>query len=271
MELAGVQKTLSPVLKAKALDNRLPSPILGDTVAEQTMRQLDPGYDKGWFATSQLGLIAVVRAKTLDDWTRDFLAGHPDAVVLNLGCGLDARAHRIDPPDTVSWYDLDHPAVADLRRRFLPTRGQDTLIGSDVTDLTWLERIPRDRPVVMVAEGLLGYLTEADVRRLLTGIVEAFPSGRLLFDVVSVAGWRASRWDPIGRRYNARFLSGIDDPAVIAGWHPRLSYVGEAPMNDSPLLMARAPAGTRRIYRLLNLFPAYTRSSRILQYRFSSE
>src|SRR5690242_16929373 len=30
VELVGVQKTLSPVLKAKALDNRLPAPILGD-------------------------------------------------------------------------------------------------------------------------------------------------------------------------------------------------------------------------------------------------
>jgi O-methyltransferase involved in polyketide biosynthesis len=93
-----VQKTLSPVLKAKALDNRLPDPILGDAYAEQVMRRLDPGYDKGRFGTSQLGLAAVVRAKAYDDWARSFLADHPDAVVLHLGCGLDARVYRIDPP-----------------------------------------------------------------------------------------------------------------------------------------------------------------------------
>jgi O-methyltransferase involved in polyketide biosynthesis len=58
VELVGVQKTLSPVLKAKALDNRLPAPILGDAYAEQTMRRLDPGYDKGRFGASQLGLAA---------------------------------------------------------------------------------------------------------------------------------------------------------------------------------------------------------------------
>jgi hypothetical protein len=39
-ELVGVQKTLTPVLKAKALDNRLPDPVLG----ERVMRHLDPGY-----------------------------------------------------------------------------------------------------------------------------------------------------------------------------------------------------------------------------------
>ena len=103
MELEGVQKTLSPVLKAKALDNRLPDPILGDVLAEEVMRRLDPDYDKGRFAASQIGLGAVVRAKVFDDWAREFLADHPDAVVMHLGCGLDARVFRIDPPETVDW------------------------------------------------------------------------------------------------------------------------------------------------------------------------
>jgi len=263
-----VQKTLSPVLKAKALDNRLPAPILGDPYAEQTMRRLDPGYDRGRFGTSQLGLAAVVRAKALDDWARAFLADHPEAVVLNLGCGLDARVYRIDPPATVQWFDLDYPSVIELRQELLPPREHDTLIGSDVTDLAWLERVPRGRPALMVAEGLVPYLTEADARRLLTGIVDAFPAGQMLFDTVSVSAWHASKWDPLGRKYNARFRCGFDDPAALADWHPRLAYVDEAPMNDSPLLSARAPAGVRTLFRLMNLLPGFKRSSRILRFRF---
>jgi O-methyltransferase len=50
-----VQKTLGPVLKAKALDNRLPDRILGDAYAEQAMRRLDPGHDSRRFGTSQVG------------------------------------------------------------------------------------------------------------------------------------------------------------------------------------------------------------------------
>jgi O-methyltransferase len=75
--LVGVQKTLSPVLKAKALDNRLPDPLLGDEYAEQAMRRLDPDYDKRRFGTSQMGLVAVARAKAHDDWARSFLSDHP--------------------------------------------------------------------------------------------------------------------------------------------------------------------------------------------------
>ncbi|WP_204293445.1 hypothetical protein [Actinoplanes campanulatus] len=112
------------------------------------------------------------------------------------------------------------------------------------------------------------YLTEDGLRRLLVGIVDTFPTGQMEFDTVSVSAWRGSRWDPIGRRYGAVFRFGFDDPATLADWHPRLRYVDEAPMNDSPVLMDRAPATTRRLYRLLNLFPGFRRSSRILRFGF---
>src|SRR3954471_21762654 len=184
-ELVGVQKTLTPVLKAKALDNRLPDPILGDRYAEQAMRRLDPDYDNRRFGSSQVGLVAVMRAKAHDDWARSFLADHPDAVVLHLGCGLDARVYRIDPPVTVDWYDRDSPAVIELRQQFLPPREHHSLIGSSVTDLTWLDRVPHDRPALVIGEGLVPYLTETDVRRLLTTVVEAFPTGQIQVDTVS--------------------------------------------------------------------------------------
>jgi O-methyltransferase involved in polyketide biosynthesis len=267
-ELVGVQKTLSPVLKAKALDNRLPDPILGDEYAEQTMRRLDPGYDDRRFGTSQMGLAAVVRTKAHDDWARSFISDRPDAVVLHLGCGLDARVYRIDPPATIDWYDLDYPSVIELRRRLLPSREHYTLIGSSVTDLAWLERIPRGRPALMIAEGLAPYLTEVEVRRLLTSVVDAFPAGQIQLDTVPVWAWRTSKWDPTLRKYHAQFHCGFNDPSALAEWHPRLEYVDEAPMNDSPVLMAKAPANVRRMYRLLNLLPGMKRSTRIVRFRF---
>jgi hypothetical protein len=69
-ELVGVHKTPTPVLKAKALDSRLPDPILGDEYAERAMRRLDPDYDNRRFGTSQMGLAAVVRTKAHHDWAR---------------------------------------------------------------------------------------------------------------------------------------------------------------------------------------------------------
>jgi O-methyltransferase involved in polyketide biosynthesis len=122
--------------------------------------------------------------------------------------------------------------------------------------------------VLLIAEGLVPYLTETELRRLLAGVVDAFPTGQMLFDTVSVGAWRTSKWDPVGRRYGALFQCGFNDPAASADWHPRLEYVDEAPMNDSPVLMAKAPANIRRLYRIMNLLPGFTRSSRIVRFRF---
>jgi len=41
------------------------------------------------------------------------------------------------------------------------------MIGSSVTDEAWMDEIPTDRPMLMVAEGLVMYLTESQVRTLL--------------------------------------------------------------------------------------------------------
>jgi O-methyltransferase involved in polyketide biosynthesis len=120
----------------------------------------------------------------------------------------------------------------------------------------------------MIAEGLVPYLTEADVRRILTSVVDAFPTGQVQLDTVSVSAWRMSKWDPLGRKYNAQFRCGFDDPAALADWDPRLEYVDEAPMNDAPVLMSKAPANIRRLYRFMNRMPGFTRSSRIVRFRF---
>jgi O-methyltransferase involved in polyketide biosynthesis len=74
-----------------------------------------------------------LRAEQLDLWTADFLARHPDATVLQVGCGLDSRMLRVVPPADVRWFDVDVPE----------------------TDPGWLEEMPADRPVLMIAEGLL--------------------------------------------------------------------------------------------------------------------
>jgi O-methyltransferase len=39
-------------------------------------------------------------------------------------------------------------------------------------------------------------------------------------------------------------------------------------MYDSPVLMAKAPAKIRRIYRLMNLLPGMKRSTIIVRFRF---
>ena len=52
--------------------------------------------------------------------TRHFIAEHPDAVVVQIGAGLDARYERLGKPRSTAWYDLDLPEVIEVRRMLLP-------------------------------------------------------------------------------------------------------------------------------------------------------
>src|SRR5262249_24210603 len=137
--------------------------------------------------------MVTMRAKQLDDWCIDFLRRHPNAVVLHLGCGMDTRAFRLHPPETVEWFDVDQPNVIALRRKLYDERDGYRMIGSSVTDETALQEIPTGRPVLMVAEGLLMYLPEREVRTLLQRLTDRFDSGELLFDTLSPMGPRLSK------------------------------------------------------------------------------
>lgn len=72
------------------------------------------------------------------------MADHPDAVVLDLGAGLNDRMFRIAPPPTVDWYDVDFPEVIALRRSVLREHAQAHTIGASLTDPHWLDQIPPD-------------------------------------------------------------------------------------------------------------------------------
>ena len=184
VHLTKERETYLSTLYGKALDSRAEHPILGDTFADEVVRRIDFDFEK--LNLPQGGAITLpMRAKHLDGWAREFLAAHPESTVLHLGCGLDSRVFRIDPPATVRWYDVDLPDVIELRRRLYPERHDYQMIASSVTDLHWLDGIPGDRPVLVVAEGLVEYLPEWEAVALFNRITEQFPSGQLIFDAYS--------------------------------------------------------------------------------------
>ncbi len=184
VRLTKERETYLPTLYGKALDNRAEHPILGDTFADEVVRRIDFDFEKLHLASG--GAVTLpMRAKHLDGWTREFLAAHPESTVLNLGCGLDSRVFRIDPPAAVRWYDVDLPDVIELRSRLYPQRHGCQMIASSVTDLDWLDGIPGDRPVIVVAEGLMQYLSWDEAVALFTRITTQFPSGQVIFDAYS--------------------------------------------------------------------------------------
>lgn len=208
-----------------------------------------------------------VRSKQLDDWAARFLAEYPDGVVLNLGCGLDSRAFRIDPPRTALWYDLDYPEVLRLRERLYPARDGVVTIGASATDGSWWARVPTDRPVLVLAEGLLMYLTAPEVHRLLDQVIAHLPCGQVVFD--AVAPWVAtvSKHHPALWRAGTAFSWTLGDPHELERHQPRLRLVEERPIVEL-LRETNISARYRILLVALGLFPGLRDSMWLLRYTF---
>jgi methyltransferase (TIGR00027 family) len=266
VDLTGVRWTLLVTLYLRAIESRSKDSILRDHAAAEALRRID--YNFGSLKmrlTAGDRYLVVLRARQLDAWAADVLSRHPDATVVQLGCGLDSRAFRLNLPPGARWFDVDFPDVIDLRRRLYPERDRYRMIGSSVTEPAWLEEIPTDRPVLVIAEGVLMYLTEDDVRQLLRRLTDRFTSGSLIFD--GVHPWIAWTSNRLPGPYGG-FKMGwaIRDVRDVERLNPRLRHVADTPVvADFELVPVRF---YRVLYRLLSRFPAMRDAMRLFRFEF---
>ncbi|MDX3100358.1 class I SAM-dependent methyltransferase [Nonomuraea angiospora] len=260
-----IQETLLLTLYARALDARLPCPILGDTLSADLADRID--YDFGKLKLKpNLVLTTALRAKKLDDVVRAFTAAHPGCVVLDLGCGLDTRMLRCDLPPGVDWYDVDFPEVVKLRSECLPDGSH--LVGADLTTSGWLKAVPGERPAMIVAEGLLPFMPGDSFQRMTRELAGRFPSGELALNgYTRFAAW-AMKYHPTIKALGIKAAQGFDDPHEPESWGAGLELVEEQILTHAPEV-AQFPQPLRALTRLTAPSTALSRQgARILRYRF---
>jgi O-methyltransferase involved in polyketide biosynthesis len=266
------KETMLMTLSGRAIQSRWKNPILRDPWAEQAMRHID--YDlsqqltgvASWSIWKDIGpTIIATRAATFDQLTNRYLADHPDATVLHVGCGMDSRVFRVDPPASVQWFDVDYPDVIDLRRQLFPERGAYHLIAARLEDLRWLDEVPRDRPGLLIAEGVLHYLSETEVKALLNAVVAHFSGGQIIFDICNSMIVKRAGSNVGGT--GAAYKWGLDDPQDIKQLEPKLELIKE--FRPSELVaFSRFPLWWRALYRVQEVSPTLRRMERTLVYRF---
>jgi O-methyltransferase involved in polyketide biosynthesis len=262
VSLTPEQETLLITLYAKAQPG---NPLLFDPKARDILNQMD--YDFARLRVPYKTIVLICqRAKKLDTVARDFLKEHPGGVVLQLGCGLDSRFQRVDD-GRARWYDLDMPPVIDLRRQFFVESERYHMIAASVTDLDWVDTVAAEgRSVLVVAEGLLMYLDEEDVRQLVLRLQEAFPGCRVIADVFSRLTARSATKHPSLTSTGATLGWGIDDAHELEAWAPGIRLLEEWHFSDDPDL-AKLSLGYRLAYRLAGAFKMVQRAHRIVYYQ----
>jgi methyltransferase (TIGR00027 family) len=267
------KETMLMTLSGRAIQSQWKNPILRDPWAEEAMRHIDYDLSKqltgvaSWRIWKDIGpAIIATRAATFDLLTTRFLADHPDATVLHVGCGMDSRVFRIDPPAGVQWFDVDYPDVIALRRQLFPERDAAYhLIGAQLDDLRWMDDVPRDRPGLFIAEGVLHYLSETEVKALLNAVVAHFPDGQIIFDICNSFIVKRAGSNVGGT--GATYKWGLDDPQDIKQLEPKLELIKEFKPSEQ-VAFSRFPLWWRALYRIQEVNLTLRRMERMVVYRY---
>ncbi len=271
-DLTPLEQTALLTQYARALDSQWRRPILGDTLAAEIIDKID--YDfAGLGVPASVVCQAALRAKMLDERVRAFTTEHPDAVVVDLGAGLDSGPFRVCPPDTVDWYSVDLPGVSALRRQLMPTSARAHVVTASLADQSWPNSIPANRPAMVIADGLFAFLSEPVLIGVFRRISTYFTTGELAFNDYGRIGWFSRltvklapqrMFSSVGAQWG---YLGFDDPRVPEKWNPLLKLVEEVSLAHAPEVEL-FPGWIRLATKVSGMFEASARKARILRYQF---
>lgn len=207
-----VNKTLYIPLYGKAYVSRR-GILLEDKKAEEIWEA--EGFPlKGKAKSRWLAYNMGMRSAVFDNWLKQQLKRHPDAVVLHLGCGMDSRCIRVGNK-VRDWYDVDFPEVIEERKRYFPETEKYHMIASDIREEGWLSRISAENTAVIVLEGVSMYLKPEELKAVLRRWKAYFPEVWILLDSYTVFAARATKYKNPINEVGVTQVYGFDDPREL--------------------------------------------------------
>lgn len=215
-----VSETLLITLYARAVESRCAQPLVHDPVAEKIVDQLD--YNFSPFAKNKTQNAVAIRARYFDDVCRAFIRRHGQANIVSLGSGLDSRNSRLlaQQDRAAQFIDIDFDDVIQTRQQLLPEADNSRMISTSALDKQWMKDLAAElnqQPLLIIAEGLMMYLTLDQVHQLVSDLRQHFPRAQLLFD--ATLPWYCKIKQETVRHTQAEFQSGIAHPKAFAQQH----------------------------------------------------
>lgn len=169
---------------------------------------------------------AIRRSQAMDAVVRDFSRRHgPGAQVLAIGVGLCNRASRLAEVP-VRWVGSDRAAVINLRREMIDDDAVELRVGDGAARAV-LETLDSALPTLVLVEGVLMYLTEAEVAQMLRDLREYFALVEVCADIFDTDtqgdadGRSTELTKSTGTRYTFAVAGAAGLAALAPGWRVR--------------------------------------------------
>lgn len=224
-----VQETLIIPLYSRKLAMELYPENFEDHECRQLFEKIDYDFPRQRKIMDRAGAImGATRQYDLAAVCKDYLAKHPRACVVNLGCGLDTTFRQVDN-GMAKGYNIDLPDVIATRNALLPETARERNIAGDLNDVTWFDQIDYDQAdgAIFFAAGVFYYFKTEEVKALLIRLAERFPGGKLAFDATNARGLKnmLKTWlGPSGMKNIGVYFS-LEDERELMAWSRRFSGV----------------------------------------------
>ncbi|MGP1437348.1 MAG: class I SAM-dependent methyltransferase [Phocaeicola sp.] len=256
-KLSDLPETMLITLWAKAEETKRADALLRDEKAAEIIKRIE--YDFSKFSKARFSQAGCcVRASLIDTETRNFLDNHPDAVVIQLGAGIDARFERMQRPPVTHWYDLDLEEAIRLRRQLLAESEQNTYITSSMFDYGWTEIVKsHGKPVLIIIEGVLMYFDPEKIRAFFQELCMRFDNATILFDMLAFSLVGHSRQHDTLKKVgkDLEFKWSLLDTREMETWNPKLRLEKEFYMSKYD--HGRFPIFFRMLYKIPYFFRRY--------------
>ena len=232
-----VQETLIIPLYGRRLCSRIFPTLFQDESAAELMERIDYDFSKLDKESNSLmqvfGALEVAMRQSDLAWeVRDYLKSHPNAAVVNLGCGLDGTGRSCDN-GSCKIYNLDFPDVIAVRNELLPAGEREENIPCDLNNTEWFRKIDSSNGAVFFASGVFYYFLTEQVKALVQGMADAFPGGVLVFDAANRTAVKmiAKTWLKSAKIQDVGAYFAVSDaPQEISAWDSRLQVTSRGYM-----------------------------------------
>ena len=226
-----VQETLVIPLFGRLVCSEHFPELFSDPEAERICNSLDYDFaEKRKKMDSAAGLFGALevaqRQYDLRCEVVSYLREHPEAAVVNLGCGLDDTFSKVDNGQCRG-YNIDLPDVIGVRNELLPAGVRERNLACDLNDFSWMDEIEASHGAVFFAAGVFYYFKTEDMKKLLCVMAEHFPGGVLAFDTCNErgAGLMRKTWLKEAGITDVSAFFSLEDETELMGWSDRFASV----------------------------------------------
>ncbi|PIE02832.1 MAG: polyketide biosynthesis methyltransferase [Acidobacteria bacterium] len=229
-----IEETLVLPLWGRAYETQKENPRLTDQKALEIIGVIDYDFSEieRTQGMSQHGWVS--RSLHTDKTARLFIEKHPEATIVNIGCGLDTTFSRIDN-GKILFYELDLPDVIKLRKHFYEESDRHQNIASSFLETEkWFTKINVRDGLLFLAGGVFYYFVEKQIKEFFAATAEHFKNCDIFFDSLSPMGMKFAKKAVLKKGGMGMSLEGgwgLKSAKSLEQWDERIKVIDVIPFS----------------------------------------